>query len=299
MFDATVLHPELRTAVGTKPMPTGSIAGRLAQRLPIAAAVTGAMLSLGIAPASAHPHVWVELATTIVYERGTFTGIRQTWVFDELYTTQALDGLPAAKDGTFGRTELAELTKANMDGLKEYNFFTSATLAGTALKLAEPVDAYLEHVPVAAIPGPLAQPPATTAAKPAAKPAEIAPAGGFWSRVWASLMGTPPKPAVAVDSGPKVLTLTFTLPLAQPVMADAAGFEVLVADPSLFIWFEPAKANAVAMSADAPAACVARFKPADASQAEDQKRLGDAFSTAMGTAGTVATGARAIVAKCG
>ena len=270
-------------------------------RTALLASVAATVVAVGVIPAAAHPHVWVELATTIVYERGTFTGIRQTWIFDELYTGQALDGLPTGKDGSYGRAELAELAKANMDGLKEFNYFTAATLGGAALTLGEPVDAYLEHVPVAAIPGPLAQAPTVAAGKPpvAVKPADAAPAPGFWSRVWASLMGRTAPAKAAVDTGPKVLTLTFTLPLTQPVLADASGFEVTIYDPSMFIWVEPTKANAVAMSPDSPANCVARFKPVEAAHADEQKRLGDAFSTAMATAGTVGGSPHTIIARCG
>lgn len=258
-------------------------------------------------PAMAHPHVWIEIATTIVYENGAFTGVRQTWIFDEFYTSQALDGLPAAKDGRYGRAELAELAKANMDGLKEYAYFTGAKLAGVPLAFKEPADAYLEHVPVATLPGVQTSSPSTaTAQAEASKPATAAsppaaPEGGFWSRVWSALLGRPaPSKAAAAakDDGPKVLVLTFTLPLAQPVMADARDFEVTIADPSLFIWFEPVKVNPVTLSPEAPAGCIARFKDADAAKAAEDKRLGDAFSTAMGQAGSVGSGMRPITAHC-
>jgi ABC-type uncharacterized transport system substrate-binding protein len=46
----------------------------------IAAAATAVLVSL---PASAHPHVWVTMEATLLYENGSFVGIRHTWSFDE------------------------------------------------------------------------------------------------------------------------------------------------------------------------------------------------------------------------
>ena len=271
----------------------------LGRSLPLLALVV-AMLVAGAVPARSHPHVWVEVKAELVWERGTFTGLRQTWVFDELYTAQALDGLPAAKDGSYGRAELAELTKANMDGLKEFNYFTIATLAGKQLAFADPSEAFLEHIPV---PRTVAanSPSVPAAPAPAAPPAPPAEPPGFWTRVWNSLMGKPsPAPAApgAVPAGPKTLALTFTLPFTQPVLADAEGFEFIIADASLFIWLEPAKSDPFKLSAGAPKTCTIGFKPENAAKSAEEKRLGDAFGSVMGQAGSVAAGPRPIVARC-
>lgn len=97
------------------------------------------------APAAAHPHVWVSVETTVVYDKGTISGFRHRWTFDELYTTMAIQGLDANNDGTYDRKELGELAQVNMDGLKEFDYFTQARLGGAALKLAAPKDYWLEH----------------------------------------------------------------------------------------------------------------------------------------------------------
>ena len=44
-------------------------------------------------PASAHPHVWIMFETTVLYEKGTFTGVRHKWTFDEYYAATAIEGL--------------------------------------------------------------------------------------------------------------------------------------------------------------------------------------------------------------
>jgi ABC-type uncharacterized transport system substrate-binding protein len=108
----------------------------------LAAAVT--WLALG-APALAHPHVWVTVEATLLYENGAFSGITHKWTFDEAYTTMAIEGLDKNQDGKYDRAELAELAKVNIDALKDFEYFTFPRLSEQALKLGEPRDYWLEH----------------------------------------------------------------------------------------------------------------------------------------------------------
>jgi nickel/cobalt transporter (NicO) family protein len=96
-------------------------------------------------PARAHPHVWVTVETTLLYENGAFVGLAHKWSFDDLYTAMAVEGLDQNKDGKYDRAELAELAKVNMDGLKGFDYFTHPVLAGQPLKLGEARDFWLEH----------------------------------------------------------------------------------------------------------------------------------------------------------
>jgi ABC-type uncharacterized transport system substrate-binding protein len=107
-------------------------------------AFVAALLGLS-APANAHPHVWVTVETTLLYERGAFTGFRHTWTFDEFYSAMAVEGLDTNKDGKYSREELAELAKVNVTSLKDFSYFTFPQLAGQAVKLGEPRDYWLEH----------------------------------------------------------------------------------------------------------------------------------------------------------
>jgi nickel/cobalt transporter (NicO) family protein len=102
-------------------------------------------LAAAVLPAPAHPHVWVTVEATLLYENGAFVGLAQKWSFDELYTAMAVEGLDVNKDGKYDRAELAELAKVNMDGLKEFDYFTHPVLAGQRLKLGEARDFWLEH----------------------------------------------------------------------------------------------------------------------------------------------------------
>lgn len=95
--------------------------------------------------AEAHPHVWITFETTVVYDKGTFVGVRHKWTFDEFYTAMAIEGLDKNKDGIYDREELAELAKVNVESLKDFAYFTFPALAGQPLKTGEPRDYWLEH----------------------------------------------------------------------------------------------------------------------------------------------------------
>ena len=80
--------------------------------------------SLSAAPAAAHPHVTVDTETAVTFEAGQVAALVHTWTFDEMYSTFAIQGLDADKDGKLSREELAELTKINVENLAERSFFT-------------------------------------------------------------------------------------------------------------------------------------------------------------------------------
>jgi ABC-type uncharacterized transport system substrate-binding protein len=57
----------------------------------------------------------------------------------------AVEGLDTNKDGIYSREELAELTKVNLSGLKEFDYFTFAKSGDAKVAFAAPVDAWMEH----------------------------------------------------------------------------------------------------------------------------------------------------------
>lgn len=197
------------------------------------ASALGLALTLAILaprPADAHPHVWVTYETTVVYERGAVTSFKQKWTFDEMYAAMAIQGLDANNDGKYDRKELAELAQVNIDGLKEFDYFTFPKLGDTPLKLGDPKDYWLEYT----------------------------------------------------DGQ---LSLHMTMPLDQPVLAEAEGLNFAVYDPSFFIAFDPVKNNPVKL-ADAPAGCLATIA-VPKEDAELAQRLADAAQVdASGSVGT-------------
>jgi ABC-type uncharacterized transport system substrate-binding protein len=198
-----------------------------------------ALLSLfWVAPAIAHPHVWVTYQTTVIYDKGAISAFEHVWTFDDMYTAMAIQGLDKNNDGTYDKAELAELAQVNMDGLKDFDYFTFPKLGTSELTLAGPQEPWLEHT-----------------------------------------------------NG--ILRLHFKLPLSQPVLAEAEGFNFSIHDPSYFIAFEPEKTDALKLSASAPEGCKVAFgeaKPDANSEELKAKLLDNAFAQELGQTQDIGAG---------
>ncbi len=107
-------------------------------------AVAGALCATS---AFAHPHVWVEATTSIVFdEAGLIDGVRNDWVFDQMYSAFAVQGLESG--GKLASvSDLASLAKTNVEALAEYDYFTYAKADGHKLEFGKPIDYTLEERP--------------------------------------------------------------------------------------------------------------------------------------------------------
>jgi ABC-type uncharacterized transport system substrate-binding protein len=256
-------------------------------RLRVLAAVAAATTWLASQTAVAHPHIWVAAEATLLFDNGTVTGIRHRWLFDEYYSTMAIQGLDTNNDGIYDRKELTELAQVNIDGLKEMGFFTNAKLGGQDLTFGAPQDYWLEHVEVVDAPGPASQIEDQTKLEDQKKPGDKP---GVWSRLKDKLATKP-----AAPPKPMVLALEFTLPLAKPVLAEADGFTFSVYDPEMMIWFEYAKASNVKLSQNAPKGC-----SVDVAAPKDQpdlQSLSEAMASQLGGAAG-ASMAKTVTLKC-
>lgn len=106
------------------------------------------LLFLGLAsPALAHPHVWVEATTKILFDKsGLIDGVHNDWVFDAMYSAFAVQGLE--KGGRLAtRKDLEALAKTNVDSLADYDYFTFGRANGQKLKFGKPTNYWLEERP--------------------------------------------------------------------------------------------------------------------------------------------------------
>ena len=208
--------------------------------------MTTALFALVVLPmgaARAHPHVWVTVKEEVIYEDGAITGLRQSWTFDEYYTEMAIEGLDKNGDGKYDREELKELAQVNIDGLKEFDYFTYAKAGDKDLKFKPPVDYWLEHS----------------------------------------------------DKG--ILTLHMTSPLQEPVRAGTSDFTFSVFDSSFYIAFDLAEDDAVKLGAGAPEGCKAKVQ--EPPEDDDIETLNQAFSSVLGSGGTVDIGkTRRVAVEC-
>ncbi len=188
----------------------------------IAASCVGAgLLATLPEPARAHPHVWVDTRSAIVFDAsGAMTGVRHRWTFDEMFSAYATQGLDTDGDGILTREELQPLAQVNVEFLDEFDFFTFLDLGEGYGEFTDPVD--------------------------------------YW-----------------LDFDGEVLTLNFTLPLAQPLMMDDREVSIQVYDPSFFVDFALAETETAEL-VGAPSNCeleVERAEPLDPSIAMELAQI--------------------------
>jgi len=86
--------------------------------------------------ASAHPHVWIAVKCDFVFDGGGRPiGLRETWVFDEMYSALAVVGV---RHGRASSEALTPLSRTIVSASKDQGHFTTVTLGGRALSLSEP-----------------------------------------------------------------------------------------------------------------------------------------------------------------
>ncbi|MGH2342039.1 DUF1007 family protein [Segnochrobactraceae bacterium EtOH-i3] len=123
------------------PLPTPARA-----RLLIVALLSVFIGLLARAPAEAHPHVFVDARSEVVFEPdGRVGAIRHVWRFDEGFSAYATQGLDANNDGHLSSDELAELAKINVESLREYRYFTFLTVNGRRHRFDPPKEYWLTY----------------------------------------------------------------------------------------------------------------------------------------------------------
>jgi len=97
--------------------------------------------------AAAHPHVWVTVRSQIEFNaEGKVDAVTHDWVFDEMYSSFATQGL--AKPGDLVKREtFAPLAKDNAKNLADIGYFTTLKLDGKAVEFAPVTDYWMEERP--------------------------------------------------------------------------------------------------------------------------------------------------------
>ncbi len=86
------------------------------------------------APATAHPHVFVDVDMELdVAENGSLRGIRYDWTFDDMYSTFAVQGLPKV-NGAPTEAALAKVADSIIEKLDDVDYFTKAAAEGHELQ---------------------------------------------------------------------------------------------------------------------------------------------------------------------
>lgn len=78
----------------------------------------------------AHPHMWVEGKVQLMFDaQGAVTGVTQTWLFDEMFSSYAKQGLPTDSDNRPPQAELDKIGKSWIEALADpmSHYFTRIT----------------------------------------------------------------------------------------------------------------------------------------------------------------------------
>ncbi|WP_029030401.1 DUF1007 family protein [Salinarimonas rosea] len=115
-------------------------------RVPAALAGLAAAWALAPSPAAAHPHIWVETKTEIVWDdAGRVAALAHAWRFDEANSASMVLGLDVNGDGRYTTDELAEMAELNATSLGDFGYFTFLKADGTDHAFAAPRDYRLAH----------------------------------------------------------------------------------------------------------------------------------------------------------
>jgi ABC-type uncharacterized transport system substrate-binding protein len=112
-----------------------------------AAGLALALSIVSAAPAGAHPHVWVTVKSQIAFTPdGKVASVVHDWVFDEMYSSFATQGL-AAPGELVKREQFAPLAKENAGSLAEIGYFTTLKIGGKAVDFGSVTDYWMQERP--------------------------------------------------------------------------------------------------------------------------------------------------------
>jgi ABC-type uncharacterized transport system substrate-binding protein len=107
-------------------------------------------LALGLGAATsarAHPHVWVTVKSQIAFTPdGKVSAVIHDWVFDEMYSSFATQGLAPAGQ-LVKKEQFAPLAKENAGSLAEIGYFTTLKIAGKSMDFAPVTDYWMQERP--------------------------------------------------------------------------------------------------------------------------------------------------------
>jgi len=100
----------------------------------------GEICAVGIPTvALAHPHIFVDAKfEAVAGADGSLSELRDTWRFDEVFSSSVLLDYDKNQNSTLDPTELTAVAKTVRNSLAQYNYYTSITINGKAVSLAKP-----------------------------------------------------------------------------------------------------------------------------------------------------------------
>ncbi|WP_298767787.1 DUF1007 family protein [uncultured Fibrobacter sp.] len=87
--------------------------------------------------ASAHPHVFVDASIVVFFDETGFAGVRNQWVYDELYSVAMMSTGDADGDGNISQKENEWFCKAILGPLRESNYYNYVQMGSDFLRVRD------------------------------------------------------------------------------------------------------------------------------------------------------------------
>jgi ABC-type uncharacterized transport system substrate-binding protein len=98
----------------------------------------GLLLVLGLSPAWAHPHVWIDVRAEVAVAGGYVEGVWTIWTFDDVFSQLILADHDPAGTGKIDAEANSAIKKGYFDNLRTYGFFSHFALGPKTLAVPSP-----------------------------------------------------------------------------------------------------------------------------------------------------------------
>lgn len=196
-------------------------------------------LMLSVVVVAAHPHVFVEARTKLVFdENGQAVAVNHIFRFDDAFSAFAIQGFDTNGDGVYSREELAELAQVNVESMADFGYFTFGDNTRVELDFNTPTDYWLEVTTV--------------------------PLSDYWTMKPEDFEAIQEDVRMNGGTAPEdvqLLELHFTLPLKDPSDADNV-ITLDVYDPTYYVDFRFGSEDEAVGTVNPPGTCqVTRKEP--------------------------------------
>jgi ABC-type uncharacterized transport system substrate-binding protein len=96
--------------------------------------------TVAAAPASAHPHVFIDYAATVLCDGGRVAAVRMSWIFDEMYSASLYQDYTSRPPGPLDKRDVAMLKRKAFDDTKEEHYFIDLRMNGKSVAVNEVED---------------------------------------------------------------------------------------------------------------------------------------------------------------
>lgn len=79
-------------------------------------------------PAFAHPHLWIDVSATVLFDQNSVIGIRFQWTFDEFFSAGVIGEFDKNHNKQFDANEIEPVRVGAFEGTREVGFFTDILL---------------------------------------------------------------------------------------------------------------------------------------------------------------------------